>query len=147
MSRSWKAAAAVVAGLLIGGALFVLGRLTAPDAAHRASSAQIGDYFDGLRVGEAQGREDGRALQAGNELPRGERHVARHAFEAGYAAGANDVFAGYDGGWAMHVPWIITLEGGSGQIVYRIHDRTQVEPGVEYYLCPDGHALCQQRRR
>ena len=47
----------------------------------------------------------------------------------------------------MHVPWIITLEGGSGQIVYRIHDRTQVEPGVEYYLCPDGHALCQQRRR
>ena len=61
-------------------------------------------------------------------------------------AGTNDAFAGYDGGWQLNVPWIVTLRGGSGQIAYRIRDRTQVEPGIAYYLCPDGRSLCQQRR-
>lgn len=141
-----KVVAVVVAGVLAGVGLFLLGRLTAPDAAHRSSTSQVGDYFDGLRVGEAQGRQDGRALQEGSELPPGTRDVARHAFDAGYVAGMNDVFAGYDGGWTRHVPWIISLDSGSGQILYRIHGRTQIEPGVAYYLCPDGHSLCQERR-
>ena len=137
---------ALVAGVLLGVGLFLLGRLTAPDAAHRSSTSQVGDYFDGLRVGEAQGRQDGRALQEGSELPAQARDVARHAFNAGYVAGMNDVFAGYDGGWRLRTPWIVSLEGGSGQILYRIRDRVQLEPGVEYYLCPDGHSICRQRR-
>ena len=146
MSRAPKVAAVVVAGVLVGVAMFFLGRLTAPDTAHRSSTSEIGDYFDGLRVGEAQGRQDGRALQEGSELPRGARDVARRAFNAGYIAGTNDVFAGYDGGWTLHMPWIITLEGGTGQVVYRIRDRTALEPGVAYSLCPDGHSLCHERR-
>ena len=107
----------------------------------------IGDYFDGLRVGEAQGRREGRALQEGVELPRGQRDVARHAFNAGYVAGTNDVFAGYDGGWALHTPWIITLENGSGQAAYRIHGREQLEPGFAYYLCDNGRSVCHEPRR
>lgn len=146
MSKSPKVLAAVAAGVLIAGGMFALGRLSAPSEAPR-SVPQIGDYFDGLRAGEAEGRQDGRALQEGVELRRGERHLARHAFNAGYVAGMNDAFAGYDGGWALHVPWIITLDGGWGQVVYRIHDREQLEPGVNYYLCSDGHSVCQQPRR
>jgi len=146
MTRSPKLVAAVVAAVLVAGALFLLGRLTAPSAAPK-STPPVGDYFDGLRAGEAQGRQLGRALQEGVELPRGQRDVARHAFNAGYVAGSNDVFAGYDGGWAMHVPWIISLDGGSGQVVYRIHGREQLQPGIDYYLCPDGHTVCQGPRR
>jgi hypothetical protein len=58
----------------------------------------------------------------------------------------NDAFAGYDGGWTLGVPWIVTLENGAGAVDYRISERTPVEPGVDYYLCPDGHTLCRKRR-
>jgi hypothetical protein len=146
LTKQTKLVTAVLVAALLGAGLFVLGRVSAPAAAPR-SGPQPGDYFDGLRVGEAQGRRDGRALQEGVELPRGERDVARHAFDAGYVAGMNDAFAGYDGGWALHVPWIITVEGGSGQVVYRIRDREQVRAGIDYYLCADGHTVCQQPRR
>jgi hypothetical protein len=144
MTRSAKLmAAAVVTGLLIAGAMFLIGRFSAPVARPRPA-AQTGDYFDGLRSGEAQGLQNGRALQEGAQLPRGQRDVARHAFDAGYVAGMNDAFAGYDGGWTVHVPWIITLDHGSGQVVYRISDRRQLEPGIDYYLCPDGRSLCRR---
>jgi hypothetical protein len=131
---------AIAALVVVAGSGFLVGHLSAPAPPNRAA----GDYFDGLRVGEAQGRQEGRALQEGVALPARERRTARLAFDAGYVAGANDVFAGYDGGWSLRVPWIVTLEGGSGKIVYRIRDRTRVEPGVKYYLCPDGHSLCHR---
>jgi hypothetical protein len=86
-------------------------------------------------------------LQEGKTLAKNDREPVRHAFDAGYAAGANDAFAGYDGGWALHVPWIVTIEGGSGQIAYRIKDREQIEPGMAYFLCPDGHSVCHQVRK
>jgi hypothetical protein len=73
--------------------------------------------------------------------------VARSAFNAGYVAGLNDAFAGYDGGWALHVPWVITLDAGTGQAAYRIHGREQIEPGVDYYLCADNRSVCHQARR
>jgi hypothetical protein len=136
-----KVIGAVLAVVFAAGAAFLLGRATAP-----APKAK-GDYFAGLRAGEAQGRQEGRALQAGAELPRNARDAARRAFDAGYAAGANDVFAGYDGGWTMNRPWIVTLDPGTGQIVYRIDTRERIRPGVDYYLCPDGRSLCQQPRK
>jgi hypothetical protein len=143
-------AAGVLAAAATGAGLFAIGRATAP-LAHRPAghspSTAVGDYFDGLRVGQAEGREEGRVLQEGIALPRSDRQPVQHAFKAGYTAGTNDAFAGYDGGWALHVPWIVTIEGGSGQIVYRIKDREQIEPGLEYFLCPDGHTVCHQPRR
>jgi len=140
---SMKVVVGVLAAVVIGGGLFLLGRVTAPTHSAKAP----GDYFAALRAGEAQGREEGRALQAGSELPAGDQHVARDAFATGYAAGANDVFAGYDGGWTKGAPWVVILDAGSGQVVYRIRDREPVRAGVNYYLCPDGHSLCQQPRR
>jgi hypothetical protein len=103
-------------------------------------------YFDGLLAGEAQGREEGRTLEIGQSLPAGEREAVEAAFKAGYGAGANDVFGGYDGGWAMAAPYVVTLAAGSGPITYRIGRRTPVEPGIAYFLCPDGHSLCQAAR-
>ena len=69
--------------------------------------------------GRALGVREGRALQASASTPRG----TRAAFEAGYAAGANDVFGGFDGGWSLDTPYVITLRKGSGAITYRIDSR------------------------
>jgi hypothetical protein len=92
--------AAIVIGLGVG--LFLLGRGTAG-----------GD--PGFDAGRAQGVQEGRALQVAP--------AARSAFEAGYAAGANDVFGGYDGGWDLGRPYTITLAHGSDGVTYRIASR------------------------
>ena len=47
----------------------------------------------------------------------------RAAFDAGYAAGANDVFGGFDGGWSLSEPYVVTLARGSGAVTYRIDSR------------------------
>ena len=47
----------------------------------------------------------------------------RAAFDAGYAAGANDVFGGFDGGWSLAEPYVVTLARGSGAVTYRIDSR------------------------
>ena len=93
-----------------------------------------------------EGRRIGRVLQEGASVPAGSRAAVRSAFNSGYAAGANDAFAGYDGGWAMGVPYIVVLEPGDGQIVYRIKSREQLDPKLAYYLCASGHELCHQLR-
>ena len=98
----------VLAGLAVAAAGVLVGRLTL----HPRS----GDYSAGERAGEAQGRQEGRSLQQPTD--------ARGAFQAGYVAGANDAFTGYDGGWQLGVPYVITLERGEGQIVYRISSRS-----------------------
>jgi hypothetical protein len=92
--------AAIVIGL--GAGLFLLGRATAG-----------GD--EGFDAGRAQGVREGRALQVAP--------AARQAFAAGYAAGANDVFGGYDGGWDFGRPYTITLAHGDDGITYRIASR------------------------
>lgn len=43
-------------------------------------------------------------------------------------AGANDAFSGYDGGWAVSTPYLVTLEPGDRQITYRIASRTRSDP-------------------
>lgn len=139
-----KMLSAVAVGLAAAVGLFLLGRITAACAQPHPTS--IGGYLDGLRDGAAQGREVGRALQVGAELPAGDRHLARDAFRAGYAAGANDVFAGYDGGWTYGTPWLVVLSPGTGPIEYRISRRIPVESGVSYFLCRDGRSLCHQPR-
>ena len=78
-------------------------------------------------------------LQEGASVPKTLRKAVRASFNDGYAAGGNDAFQGYDGGWTMGQPYVIVLEPGSGQIVYRIRSRTPLEAGVDYYLC--GHAF------
>ncbi|QWZ09940.1 hypothetical protein KRR39_09535 [Nocardioides panacis] len=139
----------VVLAALVAGAGILVGRATVDthDAHQRGYRAGLYDgYFDGLPVGEAQGRREGRALQAGSSLPAPDRHVATDAFSAGYAAGADDVFAGYDGGWALSTPYVVTVRRGLGGITYRIASRAPVESGVSYFLCPTGHRLCQRPR-
>ena len=144
MRRSAQVAVSVTVAVVAAAAAFALGRTTAPSAPEPASTTTA--YLDGLRAGEAQGRMEGRADQEGVALPAGDRSAVHDAFTAGYVAGLNDAFAGYDGGWSVHVPWIVTLEPGSGKVVYRIADRRAVQPGVDYYLCPDGHTICQRPR-
>jgi hypothetical protein len=145
-TRRTKLLLATTAGLVVAAGVFFVGRTTA-DTSRPASRQNIGDYFDGLRVGEAEGRRQGRALQEADALPATDRRLVHDAFNAGYAAGQNDVFAGYDGGWTLRVPWVVTLERGGAKVDYRIAGRTQLESGVDYFLCRGGHALCTHPHR
>lgn len=144
----WVALAAGCAvGLSVG--LFFVGRATADTAAaHRTGYRQGHDdgYFEGLRIGEVQGRRDGRAVQEGQELPASARRPVEKAFQDGYTAGANDAFAGYDGGWSYAAPYVITIEAGRGGVVYRIKGREPIEAGTNYFLCAGGHRLCHEPR-
>ena len=99
-----------LAGVALAAGAFAVGRTTADtDAGHDA----------GVREGRAAGLQEGRALQATGSAGSG----ARAAFDAGYAAGANDVFGGFDGGWSLSKPYVITLARGSVAITYRIDSR------------------------
>jgi hypothetical protein len=105
----WSRVVAVVAAAALAAGGFALGRASADtDAGHDA----------GVREGRAAGLQEGRALQASGSAP-----TTRAAFDAGYAAGANDVFGGFDGGWALSEPYVITLARGSGGVTYRIDSR------------------------
>jgi hypothetical protein len=152
-ARRWTAVVIVVAALVVAAGLVLLGRVTA------AGAARAEGYRAGLAAGDARGRQEGRAagradglregraLQQATSLPPGARDAARAAFEAGYAAGADDVFGGYDGGWSLSSPYVVTLARGGGATTYRIDSRVPLQQGVAYYLCPRSHALCQEPRR
>jgi hypothetical protein len=140
----------VVVGIGLSVGLIALGRITADTSAVHARGYEAGrsaGFYSGLRQGEGQGIQEGRALQISQALPAGSQDLARTEFNAGYAAGANDAFGGYDGGWYLSTPYVISLIRGGGPITYRISARTVVQAGVNYYLCADSHTICQGPRR
>ena len=112
----------VALGLLLAG--FVLGRQTGPSPASSAAAEQDG-YANGLAVGRVGGRAEGRASQAGSEIPAADRQNAEAQFRAGYRAGGDDVFAGYDGGWVIGRPYVIVLSLGLDGETYRISHREE----------------------
>lgn len=149
MNARWKKILAAVVAVLVGAALLVAGRASVDtdsvrDAADR--NARSAGYLEGLAAGQAQGLREGRALQEGIALPAGTQDPVRKSFTAGYLAGSNDAFNQYDGGWSLDAPYVVTLSTGSAGVTYRIGSRVLVEPGVNYYLCPDGHGMCQEPR-
>ncbi|MEU8228692.1 hypothetical protein AB0C12_03700 [Actinoplanes sp. NPDC048967] len=129
--RMWTALAVVLL-ILAGAGTFWAGRVTGAEPGPAADRGYDAGHADGLR--------EGRAEQATVNLPATDKTI----FESGYAAGAADVFNGYDGGWDHHAPYVIVLGPGGPAVTYRIESRTRLEPGVDYYLCPDGHALCRR---
>lgn len=50
-------------------------------------------------------------------------------YNAGYLAGREAAFAGYDGGWAYGVPYEITVQRGGPGVTYRIASRKQLSAG------------------
>jgi hypothetical protein len=126
MTRQRILAVAVLAGLAA--ALVVLGRATAPPSAARARGYRDGTvagYADGFRAGRAEGLQEGQAIAETAGLPPADRGRARDDFDAGYRAGANGVFGGYDGGWLLGRPYVIVLAKGAGGVTYRIAARFQ----------------------
>jgi hypothetical protein len=45
------------------------------------------------------------------------------AFHAGYVAGREAAFGGFDGGWAYGTPYVVILQRGAAGITYRIARR------------------------
>jgi hypothetical protein len=144
MTTWMRRAALILIGLIVGTGLFVLGRATA----HAPSKQSVMDsgYTTGFQVGRAVGVQEGRALQAGQVLTGPERDSATAQFNAGYTAGLNDAFGGYDGGWSLVKPYVVTLDAGTGGATYRIASRTEMVAGVNYFLCLDGSGICQAPR-
>jgi hypothetical protein len=128
-----RRAGIVVVALAVLPAVFVLGRQTAPHPAARAVLKAVPKavpsspdrYAEGMAVGRAAGRAEGRVLQAGAPLPTADRKNAQAQFQAGYKAGAEDVFDGYDGGWAIGRPYLIVLSQGVDGLTYRISHREE----------------------
>ena len=143
-AKHTRRAALVLIGLVVAIGAFLLGRTTAhPSPAAGTSGA---GYAEGFQVGRAVGVEEGRALQEGQTLTGPDRDAATAAFASGYVAGVNDAFGGYDGGWSMAAPYLVTLQAGTGGATYRIASRTSMQPGVNYFLCPGGSGICQEPR-
>ncbi len=73
------------------------------------------------------------------------RPLAARSFDAGYLAGREAAFAGYDGGWGYGDPYIIRLGRGGPGVTYRIAGRLPLLPRREYRLC--GRSVCSQVTR
>jgi hypothetical protein len=120
---------AVLLGILVAAGLVGLGRVTAPDPAAARSrgyhDGTVAGYADGVQAGRAQGLQEGQAIAATAPLPPGPRERAKAAFDAGYRAGANAAFGGYDGGWSLGQPYAVVLTKGANGITYRIAARAQ----------------------
>jgi hypothetical protein len=69
----------------------------------------------------------------------------RASYHAGYLAGREDAFSGYDGGWAYGQPYIVVLRPGGPGITYRVAQRWPLEPGREYRTC--GQLVCSRSAR
>jgi hypothetical protein len=138
-----KRAALGVLGVIVLAAAALGGRLSAGSHAGYRHGHDAG-YAAGLATGETQGRQEGRAEQEVSTVGKAARVTTTSAFNDGYIAGANDAFTGYDGGWALNTPYIVTITAGTGGATYRIDSRTPLQADVDYYLC--GHALCHQPR-
>jgi hypothetical protein len=65
------------------------------------------------------------------------------SYEDGYRAGHEDAFSGYDGGWVLGDPYIVTLRRGGPGITYRFARRWPLEPGREYRAC-DQDIICSR---
>ncbi len=61
--------------------------------------------------------------------------TTRGGFAAGYLAGREDAFSGFDGGWTYATPYIVTLRRGGPGITYRFARRWPMHPGIEYRAC------------
>ena len=75
----------------------------------------------------------------------GRATVARHPgtpVRGGYLAGREDAFGGFDGGWALGVPYAVTLVRGDHGITYKFARRWAMEPGFEHRVC--GHEVCSR---
>jgi hypothetical protein len=140
---------AVLLAILAAAALVGLGRLTAPSpAAARARGYHDGTtagYADGFSAGRAQGLQEGQATAATAALPPGAHARARAAFDAGYRAGANATFSGWDGGWSLGQPYVIVLTSGANGITYRIAARTSC-PAPPATATPTSLLACQTGR-
>jgi hypothetical protein len=130
---------ACLLGLGVAIGLYALGRATAD-----SGTGQRSGYARGLDAGRAQGMREGREAQEVSALAPGVRDGAKAAFDDGYQAGANDVFTGYDGGWAYSTPYLVTLARGGTGITYRFASRTPLRAGTGYYLCPHSPGWCEE---
>jgi L-asparaginase II len=106
----------------------------------------LAGYADGFGDGRAEGLQEGRALAVTAASPPGTRDRVKAAFDAGYRAGADSAFGGYDGGWSLGEPYVIVLAKGGNGITYRIAARILARDGVDYHRCPPPTSICQQPR-
>src|SRR5215475_3566970 len=139
--QAWMVVVAAAALLGLAGGLVMLGRTSVNVGAERSRAYRAGQtagFAAGLTQGEADGVRQGRALEVSTNVPADARAAVTFAYTSGYNAGAADIFGTYDGGWVLNAPYVITLSHPSGPIAYEISSRTQLEPGVSYFVCDDG---------
>jgi hypothetical protein len=73
------------------------------------------------------------------------RILTRGSYDAGYLAGRDAAFGGFDGGWAYGAPYIVVLQRGGPGITYRVAHRIPMQSGVAYRRC--GSQVCSSPAR
>jgi hypothetical protein len=134
----------VVAAVLAAGTAFLAGRGTAPQQVSSRVSGAGGAYASGVAAGEALGVQEGRALQEGAQLPADAQRPVKDAFDAGYVAGVNDVFSGYDGGWLTGVPYDHADARARCSSPTASHCVTRGPGRRPPRALPGSHAVCEQ---
>jgi hypothetical protein len=69
--------------------------------------------------------------------------VTPGSFTAGYRAGREAAFSGFDGGWSYGEPYIVTLRRGGPGITYRFARRWPMLPRRTYRTC-GGEIVCSR---
>jgi hypothetical protein len=75
------------------------------------------------------------AFLAGRATAGGSAHVVARPHPGSYDAGWEDAFSGFDGGWVLGDPYVVTLRHGGPGLTYRFDRRWPLLPGHEYRIC------------
>jgi len=133
----------VVGVVLAVGTAFLAGRLTGP---HQVSS-RISDAGSAYASASARVRRwaSGRAGRCRRVRHcRRMRNARKDAFDAGYVAGIDDVFSGYDGGWLTGVPYDHADARARCSSPTASHCVTRGPGRRPPRALPGSHAVCEQ---
>ena len=85
----------------------------------------------------------GRATARSRAAPAAAARPHPGSYDDGYDAGWEDAFSGYDGGWVLGDPYVVTLRRGGPGLTYRFARRWPLLPGREYRSC-DQDIICSR---
>ena len=135
----------VLAIVAVGAAAFFIGRSNGESRGEDSVRAEYQPgqpayqaiFNKGRAVGTAAGTASGQAQGEKTGQEKGTKLGLQKGQQQGQVTGANDVFAGFSGGWQTGNFYIVLIDQGTGGVDYKIASRKQMQPGFDYKICVD----------
>lgn len=129
----------VLAIVAVGAGAFFIGR---SNGENRGEDTVRAEYQPGQPAyqaiyakGQAAGNASGQAQGQKTGQEKGTKLGLEKGTAQGQVTGANDVFAGFSGGWQTGAFYIVLIEKGSGSVNYSIDSRKEMQSGFDYKIC------------